>query len=35
MTGPIVERAIVDCRRVGKALLKFLSTNDVPRPQSH
>jgi len=31
----IVERAIDDCRRVGTALLKFLSTNDVPRPRSH
>jgi len=33
--GAIVERAIADCRRAGTALLKFLSTNDVPRPNSH
>ncbi|MDA0918452.1 MAG: type II restriction endonuclease [Planctomycetota bacterium] len=35
MSTPIAERAVTDCRKVGKALLKFLSTNDVPRPQSH
>ena len=35
MSSPILERAITDALQYGKALLKFISPNDVGRTGSH
>jgi hypothetical protein len=35
MNSPVAERAVSDATRVGKALLKFISANDVGKTGSH